>query len=536
MGNESSDVANLNAPLLSLSDQHEGNKDSQSRRMTLDWREDVAKRVKLFVPQEYDPYQDQESPKFCWIHLNTEFRRFVVESESTEGENVPIDIIDPEDVIGIKVEIEVLDGVLRSPRVQEEHKEDSSLSVNGEQGNRARNEPSGDTLLDTQGIAVLHIFAYPKRDLSKESILNSCGMNRKPEASRAHHLETDTEEATLSPKLGHRYQHHRQFRVAPTEDMADLSHLVQAMRKIIHPIDIMSLDDQRLLIVINPVSGKKTALSLFESVVAPMLEEASVSFDMFITSYARHAEERMQLQPANSELQDLSEYSGIVSIGGDGVLHEIMQGIHSRPDEQEILKNLKLGMIGAGTSNGLSATLAHASEEKNSTVDAAYMIAKGKTAWIDLSRYETTNKSYLSFLTYSWAYIADIDIESEAIRFMGFIRFDLWGALRVLTLRKYRAKFSYLPPTQDRTKGATLSPLNQPTSTDDGWVCCEDDFVVFWASQVHFASMVMICFLLFLRSLVVFRCMNQVTHAGEQMHQSPQCRIDDGIFNIFVVR
>ncbi len=143
-------------------------------------------------------------------------------------------------------------------------------------------------------------------------------------------------------------------------------------------------------------------------------------------------------------------------------------------------------------------------------MDYAFMIAKGTTAWMDLSRYETRSRSYTSFLTFSWAYIADVDIESEVIRFMGFLRMDIWGALRVLTLRKYRAKFSYLPPTENRENGVTLPPLNEPLPNDEFWVHCEDDFVLFWASQV--------------------------THAGEKMIHAPQCRIDDGVFHIFIVR
>ena len=69
-----------------------------------------------------------------------------------------------------------------------------------------------------------------------------------------------------------------------------------------------------------------------------------------------------QQTESSGELKDLTEYTGIVSIGGDGVVHEIMQGIHSRPDGRDLLKRLKFGTIGAGSSNGLSASLAHASE------------------------------------------------------------------------------------------------------------------------------------------------------------------------------
>jgi hypothetical protein len=144
-------------------------------------------------------------------------------------------------------------------------------------------------------------------------------------------------------------------------------------------------------------------------------------------------------------------------------------------------------------------------------MDYAFMVAKGKTSKMDLSWYDTMTAPYLSFLTFSWAIVADIDIESEAIRFMGYMRMDIWAVWRVLNLRSYRATFSYLPPSsQKANQDLTLPPLDEPLSKEDGWVTCEDDFILFWASQV--------------------------THAAEKMHHTPQCTINDGIFTICIVR
>ena len=135
------------------------------------------------------------------------------------------------------------------------------------------------------------------------------------------------------------------------------------------------------------------------------------------------------------------------------------------------------------------------------------MVAKGKTSAMDLSRYETKSSTYLSFLTFSWSIIADIDIESEAIRFMGFLRMDIWAVWRVLNLRTYKAKFSYLPPSEENV---TLPPLSEPIPSDGGWVTSEDTFILFWASHV--------------------------THAAEGTFHAPQCRLDDGVFTVFIVR
>jgi len=137
------------------------------------------------------------------------------------------------------------------------------------------------------------------------------------------------------------------------------------------------------------------------------------------------------------------------------------------------------------------------------------MIVKGISSRIDLSLVESQSSSYISFLTFSWAIIADIDIESEYIHWLGFLRMDIWGVLRVLLLRKYRAKFSYLPPTEDKRK-VWIPSLSKPLPENEGWVTSEDEFVLFWASQV--------------------------THAGEHMFHAPPCKLNDGVFQIFIVR
>jgi sphingosine kinase len=151
-----------------------------------------------------------------------------------------------------------------------------------------------------------------------------------------------------------------------------------------------------------------------------------------------------------------------------------------------------------------------------SPLDAAFFIAKGKTCAFDLSRYETSNKKYLSFLTFSWGIIADVDIESEVIHWMGATRFDLWGVVCVAKLRRYRAKFSYLPVVAATTNTATailpqqikMPALMEPVPTD--WTTVEDDFILFWATHV--------------------------THAGQTMHIAPSVRPHSGFFTIMVVR
>jgi hypothetical protein len=577
----------LSTPLLSTANSTGASEDkirSQIGTMSAQWPGDDAERVKLYIPQDYDPYQDERNPGKCFLHLDQDRNVLAVISEST-GET--LDVIDPNDIIGVKLEIELSPGGGGTPLAADgiatdlqftsfpgktntlDHREMQHLVDHRERPQsavaadslslRPTNEPVSETPVDRQARAVLNVYVYPRRDLSKVSILSSCFAKKKPKPnvnypplpSNATASDSSTPIGEQSTKYGHRYQHHRRFTVAPVEDFSDISAMVNAIRNLASPSGSdSSCNERRLLVISNPKSGLQKADEIYATTLRPMLEEAGVEHDYVVTTHAGHAKELMQEQSTIGgterdlcRLPDLLEYTGIVCVGGDGLVYEVIQGIHGRSDKKEIFKTVKLGIVGAGTSNGLSATLAHASEvracccslssrmgrklaltlpllqmilflilsrkEKCSPLDSSFVVAKGNSCWLDLSEYQTTSKSYTSFLTFSWSIIAEIDIESEIIRFMGFIRMDLWGAWRTVFLRKYRARFSYLPPTEEK-RMVKLPPLNEPFPENEGWVTAEDTFILFWASHV--------------------------SHAGESMFHTPQSTIDDGVFTIFIVR
>ncbi len=58
----------------------------------------------------------------------------------------------------------------------------------------------------------------------------------------------------------------------------------------------------------------------------------------------------------------------------------------------------------------------------------------------------------LGFLSVGFGIIADVDVESERLRYVGELRFTLWALRRIGKLRRYRARLSYLP-VEDATDG-----------------------------------------------------------------------------------
>ena len=97
-----------------------------------------------------------------------------------------------------------------------------------------------------------------------------------------------------------------------------------------------------------------------------MLGESGVGHDVLVTQHARHATERMEMirnQKRSGDEKDVSEYDGIVMMGGDGIIMEILQGLKTRNDYDAIVDRIRFGIVGCGTRNGLAMSLLHAAKE-----------------------------------------------------------------------------------------------------------------------------------------------------------------------------
>lgn len=112
------------------------------------------------------------------------------------------------------------------------------------------------------------------------------------------------------------------------------------------------LPEKKLLILLNPRSGSGKARELFQSRVAPILQEAEIPYDLHITKYANNAREFVRMR-------NVYTWSGIVAAGGDGVLYEIVNGMFERLDWQQALAEIPLAILPCGSGNGLARTICH---------------------------------------------------------------------------------------------------------------------------------------------------------------------------------
>jgi len=182
--------------------------------------------------------------------------------------------------------------------------------------------------------------------------------------------------------------------------------------------------------------------------VVPLLTEADVNYDLHVTRHAQDARSVIRNQ------QNMWQYmGGIVVVGGDGILFEVINGLMERSDWEVLFNELKLGIIPCGSGNGLAKSISYAFNEPhdhNPVLVSALNVVRGVSTPLDLVRIETTNGVIYSFLSIGWGLLSDIDIESERLRSMGSQRFVVWSLARLIGLRTYRGTVSYLPISSER--------------------------------------------------------------------------------------
>ncbi|ODM97758.1 Sphingosine kinase 1 [Orchesella cincta] len=218
---------------------------------------------------------------------------------------------------------------------------------------------------------------------------------------------------------------------------------------------------RRYLVIVNPVSGQGKGLPTFREKVHPILMEAGVKVELLVTERPGHA--RSMVSSSN-----LSEIDGIITVGGDGLLYEVVNGLRCRDDSDRI-SNIPLGIIATGSGNGLARSVAEYSKEdadylKNPVLSTTLAAARGKVVPVNLMEVELDGRKIYSFLSVGWGLLADIDVESEVLRAIGESRFTIWSFLRLAKLRHYKAQLSYIPcerVSRDELNGTSRTSLRE---------------------------------------------------------------------------
>ncbi|KAF4688904.1 protein kinase kinase kinase [Perkinsus olseni] len=107
--------------------------------------------------------------------------------------------------------------------------------------------------------------------------------------------------------------------------------------------------EKELLVVINPIGGRKRAKKMFREILQPMLDRAHRKYSVVQTDHPGHAGEI-------ARSIDLEKIGAIAAVGGDGLVYELVNGMAERPDASEAFAILGIGQLPAGSHNSLAAS------------------------------------------------------------------------------------------------------------------------------------------------------------------------------------
>ncbi|XP_013398402.1 sphingosine kinase 1 isoform X2 [Lingula anatina] len=218
---------------------------------------------------------------------------------------------------------------------------------------------------------------------------------------------------------------------------------------------------RKVLVFVNPFSGPGKALDIYQKRVVPTLAELDLNFHLIITERAGHAKDVVKTI-------DISEWYGVIIVSGDGLIFEVINGLMSRPDWEHAIHHLPLGVVPGGSGNALCCAInSHNGEpyKDNILTHSLFVLAKHKIKALDLVAVDTCEGRHYSFLSITWGIISDVDIESEKYRSLGNARFTVGALVRIVGLRTYHGRLSFLPcePYRCHTSRSTSCSTWEPS-------------------------------------------------------------------------
>ena len=225
----------------------------------------------------------------------------------------------------------------------------------------------------------------------------------------------------------------------------------------------------KFYLTVNPHGGAKKGPKLLKK-VKPVFDKADIELTIIETMFAGHAKEL-------AEQLDFTGYDGMISIGGDGTLHEVVNGLMYRKDGI----NFPIGLIPGGSGNSFMHDL-----ELVDAVDAANAIINGNTTKVDIAEVKINHVTKYAINIIGWGLVTDIANKAEKHRWMGTSRYTILSVLEVMT---------------NKARPAVLVIGDKRIS---------DDFTFIIACNT--------------------------IHTGKGMKMAPKAKLDDGLMDIIVVK
>ena len=205
---------------------------------------------------------------------------------------------------------------------------------------------------------------------------------------------------------------------------------------------------RKILLVVNPTGGIRNGLEILKN-IKPIFEAGGIELEIIETKYAGHAKDI-------ARAMDIEKFESLCLVGGDGTMHEAINGMYARKDS----KLIPLGIIPAGTGNSLM----HDFNCLDPNI-AAKWIVKGYTKKIDLAKISMEHKVVYAFNIVGWGMITDINLRADGVRWMGENRYTYAALMEIMSHKQRHAKLSFGDKIYDENFTFILGSLTQFTGS-----------------------------------------------------------------------
>lgn len=198
-----------------------------------------------------------------------------------------------------------------------------------------------------------------------------------------------------------------------------------------------------IFVIVNPVSGNGFGKELFDAFCRPVFEKEGHHVDVVYTSRPNDAKDIVQQL-------DISKYNRIVCASGDGILHEVANGLLSRNDYDH--HRTPVAIIPMGSGNALTSSLLGPKNGNNIELACRHALF-GEPKTLDvmqviLEKLNEKQEKLYSVIGQTYGIISDADIGTDFLRCLGTIRFTLGALWSIVSRKKYTATLTYNEKTR----------------------------------------------------------------------------------------
>jgi YegS/Rv2252/BmrU family lipid kinase len=179
---------------------------------------------------------------------------------------------------------------------------------------------------------------------------------------------------------------------------------------------------KRFALLVNPYGGTRRGHAVLEQ-VRPRFKDASAHAEVFVSQSPGHLTEL-------ARTLDLSPFDALCLIGGDGTIHDVINGLLQRDPDTRI----PLGIIPAGTGNSVLLHMGCTSWRQ-----ALDRILASQPRAIDVARVTWPGHTTWCLNMVGWGSVVDINQTAERWRWLGGVRYSLFALAHILRPRRRRA-------------------------------------------------------------------------------------------------